>query len=469
LAESCAIADYNHDGIPDLSSGRRWYEGPDFTVAHIYRNGHEAQPRSGYSLGAPFDGVSDDWADYPFDMDGDGWPDIIDIAGARPASVVGPGLTAQQYGTGYWYKNPGNPANATDSYWAANQLTPPTRPGFPYDMMAQRGLADVDGDGKPEILGAASSQGVSAKGYYQGDWGNPTAPWTFHAVTRTYVIPFTGAGPLNGIGMADIDGDGRPDLLERSGAWLQPMPNPAAAPPAESCNGYDCAPWPWTPQTLSGGEGPQPDLYDTGPDGGSHMFATDVDGDGDLDIISGDSAFGWGLSWYEQTMPVTSCIGYPSSVVAGFPDASVKPCFIKHQIIATESAADLALYHVGFSELAAVQVIDMDGDGLPDIVTGKMFLAHAYDEGDPDNQGTPVLYVFKLVRDANPPQSGKAHFEPHLVNAAVNGADAGALPSWTSGSGIGRQIAIGQINPQTDGIMDICVASKLGLFVYFGQ
>ena len=75
------------------------------------------------------------------------------------------------------------------------------------------------------------------------------------------------------------------------------------------------------------------------------------------------------------------------------------------------------------------------------------------------------------ARDATKP--GGAYFEPHLVNAAVqvvNQVDAGAFPaSWTGGSGTGRQIAIGQINPQTDGIMDICVASKLGLFVYFGQ
>jgi hypothetical protein len=139
----------------------------------------------------------------------------------------------------------------------------------------------------------------------------------------------------------------------------------------------------------------------------------------------------------------------------------------------TNSPADLALYKVAFSELHAVQLVDMDGDGLPDIVTGKDWLACPYFCGDPDPQGTPVVYVFKLVRDADPPHAGKAHFEPHLVNAAVPASgteDAGAFPAaWTGGSGVGRQIAIGQINPQTDGIMDICVASKLGLFVYLGQ
>src|SRR5450432_1795930 len=27
LAESCSIGDYNNDGVPDISSGRTWYEG----------------------------------------------------------------------------------------------------------------------------------------------------------------------------------------------------------------------------------------------------------------------------------------------------------------------------------------------------------------------------------------------------------------------------------------------------------
>jgi hypothetical protein len=220
LAESCSIADYNDDGIPDISSGHRWYEGPDFTKTHSYRSGHEAQPTDGTNVpfaSYEFDGVSDDWADYPFDMDGDGWPDIINIAspeGSPPplGDPAGTPVHPQQSSTGYWYKNPGNPANATDNYWTANLLLADIQ-------IEQRGLADVDGDGKPELLGACKACGQT-KGYYQGDWGNPTAPWTFHPVTRVYAFPFDGTGIMNGIGMGDINGDGKPDFLERSGAWL---------------------------------------------------------------------------------------------------------------------------------------------------------------------------------------------------------------------------------------------------------
>src|SRR5262245_43631551 len=32
LAESASIGDFNRDGNPDIVSGRRWYEGPDFVT-----------------------------------------------------------------------------------------------------------------------------------------------------------------------------------------------------------------------------------------------------------------------------------------------------------------------------------------------------------------------------------------------------------------------------------------------------
>ena len=161
------------------------------------------------------------------------------------------------------------------------------------------------------------------------------------------------------------------------------------------------------------------------------MFAFDVDGDGDADIVSADWAHGWNLAWYEQTMPLT---------------------FVKHQFMGTNSAADMTRFGgVGFSQPHSMQVVDMDGDNVPDIVVGKMRFAHPLDQGDPDSQGMPVLYVFKTVRN-KPSVAGSVTFEPHLVDNVV---------------GTGRQLSVGHIN--TDGIVDICISSKLGLYVFFGQ
>jgi hypothetical protein len=50
---------------------------------------------------------------------------------------------------------------------------------------------------------------------------------------------------------------------------------------------------------------------------------------------------------------------------------------------------------------------------------------------------------------------GPVTFEPHPIDTS------------NAKVGVGRQIAVGHIN--TDGIMDVCVASKLGVYAFLGQ
>jgi hypothetical protein len=76
-----------------------------------------------------------------------------------------------------------------------------------------------------------------------------------------------------------------------------------------------------------------------------------------------------------------------------------------------KGAADVATYGVYFTEPASAQAVDMDGESVPDIVTGKMRFAHPLDQNDPDPHGTPFIYVFKTVQEMHPGVSGKAHFE----------------------------------------------------------
>jgi hypothetical protein len=163
--------------------------------------------------------------------------------------------------------------------------------------------------------------------------------------------------------------------------------------------------------------------------GGSHMFSTDVDGDGDMDIITADLAHAWGISWYEQTS-------------AGE--------FTQHKFVGTPEEDLVA----SFSQPHAIEVVDMDGDGISDVIAGKSYLAHPEGLDDPDLRGDPVNYVFKVKRNA-PSVAGPVTFEPHPIDSSDNKV------------GIGRQIAVGHIN--TDGIMDICIASKLGVHIFLGQ
>ncbi|HVU49426.1 MAG TPA: VCBS repeat-containing protein [Polyangia bacterium] len=436
LAESCSIGDYNNDGVPDISSGRRWWPGP-FTpgyngamMEHIYRGGHDDLPRSGAGSGGSCtdeinSGVSDDWSDFPYDMDGDGLTDIINIANCDTPENCNPSPkpAPQPHATAYWYKNPGPGSTAM---WTGTLMNSDVR-------LEQHGFGDVDGDGKPEIYGACKNcTPAQTKGYYKGDWAHPTMGWTYVPVTTHYNFPFNGTGWLHGEGLGDIDKDGKADLLERGGAWISAN---STTPNVTVCPGAGCG---WV----------KTQLYDGDPGenrGPSHMYAADMDGDGDMDIVATDWAHGWGLAWYEQTQPLT---------------------FVKHQIYATNSTADQTKYgSVFFSEGHAMQVMDMNGDGIPDIVIGKMRFAHPLSYGDPDPMGVPYSYVLETKHTPAAATGalgagGPISFVPHEIDPVPD-------PATGIKSGVGRQIAVGHIN--TDGIPDICVSSKLGLFVFLGQ
>jgi len=91
-----------------------------------------------------------------------------------------------------------------------------------------------------------------------------------------------------------------------------------------------------------------------------------------------------------------------------------------------------------------VDLVDMDGDGLKDIVTGKRFWAHGHKGSDPESDNPAVLYWFKLTR----PAKGQAEFVPYLVD---------------DNSGIGTQVVTGNISNKE--FPDIVVGNKKGLFL----
>jgi hypothetical protein len=280
-----------------------------------------------------------------------------------------------------WYENPQN------------------RPGrWPRHVICQvldnesPAFTDINGDGKPELLGC--SGGCIA--YATADWSDPGAPWKFHPVSPKGDYPqYT-----HGIGSGDINGDGRIDIVEKDGWWEQPAS--LANDPV----------WVKHPFHFA--------------DAAAQMLVYDVNGDGLNDVISCNNAHGYGLSWFEQVRS----------------DGNIS--FREHVILPKDGSAQ-DRYGIQFSQLHALALVDMDGDGLMDFVTGKRFWAHGKDGPDPDSNGAAVLYWFKLVR----PAKGQAEFVPYLLD---------------NDSGVGTQVTAGFVsNPKYP---DVVVGNKKGLFVF---
>src|SRR5579863_5606244 len=199
-SEGANFGDFNHDGIMDVVSGPYWYEGPDF------KKRHEFYPADKFFMRKKSDGTqekvpgfegalginnsySDDFFTFVYDFNHDGWPDIL---------IYGfPGLDAS------WYENP----KGREGHWQRHVI-------FKVVDNESPTFCDINGDGKPEII--CNSGGYF--GYAEADWNNPEKPWTFHPISpKGDWQRFT-----HGLGVGDINGDGRPDVMEKDGWWEQP-------------------------------------------------------------------------------------------------------------------------------------------------------------------------------------------------------------------------------------------------------
>ncbi|MDB6134094.1 MAG: putative rane-bound dehydrogenase domain protein [Verrucomicrobiales bacterium] len=371
--EGANTADFNKDGHDDLVAGPWWWEGPDFVKQHeIYESSATFKLPLGEMTTVEVPGFegglghkntySDNFFAFPQDFNGDGWMDVLFIG--FPGKITS------------WYENP----KGGNAHWTQHVIFRQTDNESP-------DFTDITGDGKPELV--CITQG--AYGYAEPDWSDATKPWVWHSIT-----PKKGYGNFtHGMGIGDVNGDGRKDLLEKDGWWEQPEDSKA--------------PWIFHPFPFSEA-------------GGSQMYAYDVNGDGLNDVITGLAAHAFGLAWYEQ-------VKSPDGIT-----------FKKHLIMGQRK--EESRYGVKFSELHAIDLVDMDGDGLKDIVTGKRFWSHGR-MGDPDRNDEAVVYWFQLARG---PQG--VDWIPHRVD---------------SNSGVGTQVVARDING--DKLPDILVGNKKGIFI----
>lgn len=381
-AEGANFGDFNRDGHNDIVSGPYWYEGPDFKKKHEYSPATTTFKRKR----------------------SDGTEEVV--PGFEGALGVNNAYSKNFFAFSYdfnkdqwpdililgfpgeesaWYEN----TKGGSGHWKKNVVVNVTDNESPT-------FDDLTGDGKPELIFNTSEKGLGRIGYATPDWNDTAKPWTFHPITPPDKRwqRFT-----HGLGFGDVNGDGRKDILEKEGWWEQPAS--LAGDPE----------WKFHPFKFSPTHG------------GAQMYTYDVDGDGDNDVITSIEAHGYGLAWFEHVRQ-DGAINFTRHVIAGKEPKDSK-------------------YGVVFSQLHAVDLIDMDGDGLKDIVTGKRFWAHG-PSGDAEPNAPAVLYWFKLVRGANK----AVDFVPYLID---------------SDSGIGTQVVAGLVNK--DSLPDIVVGNKKGVFV----
>ena len=168
--------------------------------------------------------------------------------------------------------------------------------------------ADMDGDGDMDIISA--SQRDDAIAWYEN---NGAADPSFTAADIA-----TSADGATSVFAADMDGDGDMDIVSASLnddtiAWYE---NNGASDPS------------WTAADIA-----------TSADGARSVFAADMDGDGDMDIISASSNDDT-IAWYEN-------------------NGAADPSF---------TAADIAT-NADFAY--SVYAADLDGDGDMDIVSAS--------------------------------------------------------------------------------------------------
>jgi hypothetical protein len=106
--------------------------------------------------------------------------------------------------------------------------------------------------------------------------------------------------------------------------------------------------------------------------------------------------------------------------------------------------------NVTFTEPHALTIADIDGDGIKDIVTGKRHWAHLESYSDPDPMGPAVLYWYRTVRRAGAP--GGAEFVPELIH---------------NRSGVGSMVTAADINK--DGAPDILVGTNRGGYIFLNR
>jgi len=324
--EACSVFDVDNNGVLDIVCGEHWYEGPDYTKKHkICDITYEHE----YVW---------DFSDFPMDVDGDGYMDII------TGSWWGEGL--------YWRKNPGDSA----LQWETHKICE-------LSNVETIRFYDIDGDGQLEIFPNCPGEPVffiKLIGYENGE-----VKYVKHVVSEE------NAG--HGLGVGDVDGDGRLEIITNCGIYHMPKEGPMAGL------------WQFSQE------------FDLGSDASVPILVHDVDKNGLNDLIYG-RGHGYGLFWLKQIRDENGNRTWEKNVI----DAA-------------------------WSQYHDLQLLDINNDGELELVTGKRYRAH--NGGDPgDNEAVFICYytftdgrMYRHMIEYGDPLSGASGVGIYFWGADLNG------------------------------------------------
>lgn len=346
ISEGVAVGDVNQDGQADIMAGAYWFAAPDW---------HRNEIASG-KIYNPDTDYSNSFLNFSMDVNQDTWIDLI--------VVDFPGTTAT------WYENPKNER----IHWKKHLI---------YENVSNESPAfvDVDNDGRMDLLCADPNDKQMI--WLQSPQTKEATIWTKYTISEKNA---QGTDVFShGLGLGDINKDGRSDVIIKEGWWESP-PDPRQPN------------WQFHSADLG--------------DDCSQMKVMDVNGDGNADVISA-SAHLSGIWWHEQIKD-SDHVSWEQHVIS-----------------------------YAFAESHAIALADFNGDGEPDLVTGKRNLKRNTWRKNPGTHGPPLLYWFEFT-------PGK---EPYWISHEIDNA-----------SGAGLNIATYDMNK--DGRMDFIVSNFKGVFLF---
>ena len=238
FAEACAVGDLNNDGQLDVVSGKWYYLSPNWEPV-VFRELN--------SFGKDY---LQDNGDHLFDIDGDGWIDIV--SGQFTEREV------------LWFKNPGGWSSVGQALWKRNILA---------DSGSKRNeisfFRDMNGDDYPDYIGNSwvADESMRVSLFTKNGEGE--------AVIHSQTIYPKGNG--HGQGFGDLNGDGLEDIIFMYGWYERPSGNPFERH--------------WKLRKDF-----------TLPRASCPIIVRDLNEDGRQDLLWGDG-HDYGLYWYEQLEP----------------------------------------------------------------------------------------------------------------------------------------------------------------------